>query len=155
MYPFPYLECPETMRFRLVGVQRRKHEEDILRHSPLRVPLDFEGEVVRREDRHLVVGGDDVWDDGGREPVQDNEGGGVGEDSEGQHSDSVICGDIGGGEEFSVQLFAEEPGAAVEHSVAAEPWVFQKVPVKKRKENGIMILRTSFKTVFHILLSNI
>lgn len=58
-------ERSQIVRFRLVSLPGQQVAFDFLRNSSLRVSLDSEGEVVRREDRYLVIGYNDVRDGGG------------------------------------------------------------------------------------------
>ena len=115
MYFRSYVEYCEVVRFRLVCSPRQKAQNDVLRNAPLRLPLNSEREGLRREDRHLVVGSDDVRDADWREPVQDHKGRGADKDSEGRGDNSQLRVVVEGGGELFGLVLAEGPEKEGEH----------------------------------------
>jgi len=67
----------------MVSLPGQPPQDNFLRHSPLRLPLDTQRKGIRLKDRYLVIRHNDVRDAGGIEPFQNNKVGGAHQNREG------------------------------------------------------------------------
>jgi hypothetical protein len=93
----------------MVGSPGQQNENDLLRDTALRLPVNPEGERVRWKDRYMVDRYNDVRDAGRVEPLQDYHWRGADKDCQGWDQHPILRVRVQGGKGLPGQVSEEEP----------------------------------------------